>query len=88
MALPPPHSLFLPAAAQVQANATGAQDPGDPWFYSLGDGTATMPYQLPDGLTCDGTTTRCVMQWNYQTGAKGTGAPWCRALPPPVPGKF
>lgn len=28
-----------------------------------------MTYKLPQGLTCDGQTTRCVLQWYYLTGA-------------------
>ncbi len=54
-----------------QADVDGAQSPGtaryfigptsDSWNYKI-------KYQLPDGLTCDGIDSRCVLQWHYVTG--------------------
>ncbi len=53
-----------------QADAS-AQSPGtaryfigptsDNWNYNI-------KYQLPDGLSCDGISARCVLQWHYVTG--------------------
>ncbi|KAL4857482.1 Peptidyl-prolyl cis-trans isomerase FKBP13 [Chlorella vulgaris] len=56
--------------ALVQANVPGAQAPGDR-YYHLGSNdqpSYTMPYQLPSGLSCDGTTSKCVLQWYWITG--------------------
>ena len=54
-----------------QADVAGAQSPGtdryfigptsDSWNYNI-------KYQLPDGLSCDGIASRCVLQWHYVTG--------------------
>lgn len=56
----------------VQANVPGAQQPGEKYFYTTpGDPVYTdykMYYQLPEDLTCDGVTSRCVMQWYWTTG--------------------
>lgn len=54
----------------VQANVAGAQAPGDAYLHlgSVNNGTYTTYYQLPSGLTCDGVTSRCVLQWYYLTG--------------------
>ncbi|KAL6778288.1 hypothetical protein ACKKBG_A17625 [Auxenochlorella protothecoides x Auxenochlorella symbiontica] len=51
----------------VQADVPGAQNPGTAHWYDTGS-DATMTYKLPQGLTCDGQTTRCVLQWYYLTG--------------------
>lgn len=53
----------------MQADVSGAQDPGNEWWYASWTPTGEiMPYQLPPGLVCDGIATRCVLQWNYLTG--------------------
>ncbi|KDD72986.1 hypothetical protein H632_c2659p0, partial [Helicosporidium sp. ATCC 50920] len=54
----------------VQADVPGAQAPGDRYYHlgAEGQGTYTMQYQLPKGLSCDGVNTRCVLQWHYLTG--------------------
>lgn len=39
--------------------------------------TYTMHYQLPTGLTCDGVTARCVMQWHWLSGAPLLAAVTC-----------
>lgn len=54
----------------TQADVDEAQAPGDA-YYHLGSTSAsdyTMYYQLPSGLTCDGTSAKCVLQWYYLTG--------------------
>jgi hypothetical protein len=61
----------------VQANVPQAQVPGDTYYYigPSSDGLVagnnwdyTMHYQLPEGLTCDGESSRCVIQWHWITG--------------------
>ncbi|KFM24396.1 hypothetical protein F751_3114 [Auxenochlorella protothecoides] len=52
----------------MQADVAGAQNAGSPYWYDRGVGSWDMAYQLPQGLTCDGVNTRCVMQWWYLTG--------------------
>ena len=51
--------------AQVQANVSGAQVPGDS-FYHIGPTQATARYdillQLPAGLVCNGIDSKCIMQ--------------------------
>lgn len=71
------HCLPPLANPQVQANVPGAQSPGDVWFYPDGSYSQTMYYQLPAGLTCDGVSDKCILQWNYLTGntCTPTGTP-------------
>lgn len=57
----------------MQADVAGAQNAGSPYWYDRGVGSWDMAYQLPQGLTCDGVNTRCVMQWWYLTGEGSTG---------------
>ncbi|GAB4821063.1 hypothetical protein N2152v2_008109 [Parachlorella kessleri] len=77
----------------VQASVSGAQNPGDLWFH-LGQenrGTSCVDctlagtrhvsyYQLPPGLTCDGASAKCILQWYWLTGNScnppGEGYPW------------
>ena len=66
-----------------QADVAGAQSPGtdryfigptsDSWNYNI-------KYQLPDGLSCDGIASRCVLQWHYVTGNS--------CDPPATPSKY
>ena len=55
-----------------QADVEGAQSPGTARYFigptSDGNWKYNIKYQLPDGLTCDGKTARCVLQWHYVTG--------------------
>ncbi|PRW59440.1 DNA damage checkpoint isoform A [Chlorella sorokiniana] len=54
-----------------QAAVPGAQAPGDPYYHlgQIGNAfTYRVPYQLPQNLTCDGQTAKCVIQWHYLTG--------------------
>ncbi|PSC73577.1 chitin binding domain-containing [Micractinium conductrix] len=72
----------LNAHTLVQADAPGAQAPGDPWWYVDNEQYLydAMPYQLPKGLHCDGVAATCVLQWFYLTGNScdppGTPAPY------------
>ncbi|KAL4449391.1 hypothetical protein ABPG77_007035 [Micractinium sp. CCAP 211/92] len=69
----------------LQANTTDAQFPGQRFWYVPGSQFLfNMPYQLPQGLSCDGVSARCVLQWYYLTGNScdppGTPAPYSRPL--------
>lgn len=66
-----------------QADVPGVQSPGSSRYFigpSSNDWEYRMQYQLPEGLTCDGKTSRCVMQWHYLTGNS------CN--PPNTPSKY
>jgi hypothetical protein len=60
----------LDANQLKQADVPGAQAPGDAWYHlgTVNQGSYSTPYQLPAGLTCDGMTSRCVLQFYYLTG--------------------
>lgn len=70
----------------VQADVPGAQQPGEQYFYTTpGDPMYyeyKMYYQLPEGLTCDGEDSKCVIQWYWVTGntctPEGTPAQYTR----------
>ena len=54
-----------------QADVPGAQRPGEARYFigpSSNNWDYKLRYQLPKGLTCDGKTSRCVMQWWWVTG--------------------
>jgi hypothetical protein len=55
-----------------QANTSLSQAPGEKFYYILPDdatsGNYTMFYELPQGLTCDGKSSKCVLQWYWLTG--------------------
>ena len=61
----------LDANVLVQAGVAGAQAPGQRWYYlgtvppAVAPASYTSYWQLPPGLTCDGTTAHCVLQWYW-----------------------
>ena len=76
--LPPPPFRYLPLLAPGSSNTIQA--------------SYNMLFQLPAGLTCDGSSARCVLQWCARANAHGHGRPQpsllrthtaCRALPLP-----
>lgn len=61
----------LRAGTLKQANVEEAQSPGSSRYYvgQMPSGESYIAhYQLPMGLTCDGVTAKCVLQWHYVTG--------------------
>ncbi|KDD72946.1 hypothetical protein H632_c2704p0, partial [Helicosporidium sp. ATCC 50920] len=54
----------------LRANGTEGSTPNDPYYHLGGmvNSPYKMTYRLPEGLTCDGVNTRCVLQWYYLTG--------------------
>ncbi|MEO2194042.1 MAG: lytic polysaccharide monooxygenase [bacterium] len=70
----------------VQANTPSAQEVGARYFYATpGDPEVyryTIPYQLPEGLVCDGVDSHCVLQFQWQTlhGCRPEGWPDAYAL--------
>ncbi|KAL4448120.1 hypothetical protein ABPG75_005339 [Micractinium tetrahymenae] len=68
-----------------QANTPDAQSPGQPFWYVPGiQFLFNMPYQLPQGLTCDGVSAKCILQWYWVTGNScdppGTPPPYSQPL--------
>lgn len=56
----------------VQANIPQAQAPGEKYFYTSPQDPVyneyTMYYKLPENVTCNGGTSRCVLQWHWESG--------------------
>ena len=58
-----------------QENTGTPCDPSNPICRVMGT-IHTAYYQLPTGLTCDGITSKCVMQWYWLTGEEGASLHW------------
>ncbi|KAI8111081.1 hypothetical protein M9434_004654 [Picochlorum sp. BPE23] len=78
----------LDAGQLYQADVPGAQVPGNKYYFigPTSEGLTgsnwdyNMKFKLPEGLNCDGKTSRCVMQWHWITGNS------CN--PPETPAKY